>query len=86
MVQQISVKKLQEKIPDEAREAYEKGVRLHRDGKLEDATIEYGKALRAYPNYVEALSDLSTIFLLYNRPDSALIFFRPEHELDNGNP
>ena len=48
--------------------------------------MEYGKALRAYPNYVEALSDLATIFLLYNRPESALVFLRRAQELDEGNP
>jgi Tfp pilus assembly protein PilF len=85
-VELISVRKLQEKIPDAARDAYEKGVQLHRDGKLEEASMEYGKALRAYPNYVEALSDLATIFLLYNRPESALVFLRRAQDLDEGNP
>ena len=85
-VELISVRKLQEKIPDAAREAYEKGVQLHRDGKLEEASMEYGKALRAYPNYVEALSDLATIFILYNRPESALVFLRRAQDLDDSNP
>src|SRR6516165_6937758 len=84
-VELISVRKLQEKIPDAAREAYEKGVQLHRDGKLEEASMEYGKALRAYPNYVEALSDLATIFILYNRPESALVFLRRAQDLDESN-
>lgn len=82
----VSVRKLQEKIPDAARDAYEKGVELHRDGKLEEAMIEYGRAIRLYPNYVEALSDLSTVFLLYNRPEAALTFLRRAEELDEANP
>jgi tetratricopeptide (TPR) repeat protein len=82
----ISVRKLQEKIPDAARDAYQKGVELHRDGKLEQAMMEYGKAIRAYPNYVAALSDVSTIYLLYNRPESALAFLRRAQDLDNTNP
>lgn len=85
-VQKVSLRKLQEKIPDAAREAYEKGVELHRGGKLDDATMEYGKALRLYPNYVEAMSDLATIFLLYNRPESALTFLRRAQDLDDTNP
>ncbi|HEY2385260.1 MAG TPA: tetratricopeptide repeat protein [Terriglobia bacterium] len=85
-VQRVSLRKLQEKIPEAAHEAYGKGVELHRDGKLEDAMMEYGKALRFYPNYVEALSDLATIFLLYNRPESALTFLRRAQDLDGTNP
>jgi tetratricopeptide (TPR) repeat protein len=81
----VSVKTLQQKIPDEARQAYLKGVDLHREGHLEEALMEYGKALRAYPNYVEALSDLGSIFILYNRPESALTFLRRAHEIDSGN-
>jgi tetratricopeptide (TPR) repeat protein len=81
----VSLTKLQQKIPDGAREAYLKGVDLHREGHLEEALMEYGQALRAYPNYVEALSDLGSIFILYNRPESALTFLRRAHEIDSGN-
>src|SRR5213594_1449027 len=81
----VSVKALQQKIPDAARDAYLKGVDLHREGHLDEALMEYGKALRAYPNYVEALSDLGSIFILYNRPESALTFLRRAQELDGGN-
>jgi tetratricopeptide (TPR) repeat protein len=82
----VSLRKLQEKVPDGARQTYEKAVELHRDGKLEEAMVEYGKALRTYPTYVEALSDLSTIYLLYNRPESALMFLRRAQEVDDTNP
>src|SRR5207237_10017937 len=81
----VSLNALQHKIPDEARDAYLKGVGLHRDGHLEEALMEYGRALRTYPNYVEALSDLGSIFILYNRPESALTFLRRAHEIDSGN-
>jgi tetratricopeptide (TPR) repeat protein len=83
--QVVSVKALQQKIPDEARDAYKKGVELHRDGKLEEAMLEYGRALRSHPNYVEALGDLGSIFILYNRPESALTFLRRAHDLDESN-
>jgi tetratricopeptide (TPR) repeat protein len=81
----VSVKSLQEKIPDAARDAYMRGVQLHREGSLEQALVEYGRALRAYPNYVQALGDLATIFILYNHPESALTFLRRAHDLDKCN-
>src|SRR5262245_9243723 len=68
----VSVKTLKQKAPDSARQAYEQAIELHREGKLDEALIEYGKALRNYPRYLEALTDIGTIFLLYNRPEAAL--------------
>jgi len=62
-----------------------RGVELHREGSLEPALVEYGKALRAYPKYVQALGDLGTIFILYNHPESALTFLRRAHDLDDCN-
>jgi len=82
----VSLKVLQQKIPDAAQEAYKKGVDLHREGKLDDALIQYGEALRSYPRYLEALTDIGTIFLLYNRPESALSFLRRAQEIDDCNP
>jgi len=82
----VSVKVLQQKIPEAAREAYLKGVDLHREGKLESALIEYGRALRSQPFYLEALTDIGTIFLLYNRPQSALTFLRRAQNVDEHNP
>jgi lipopolysaccharide biosynthesis regulator YciM len=81
----VSLKTLQTKIPDAARDAYMKGVELHRDGHLEEALMQYGRALRTYPDYVPALGDLGTIFILFNRPESALTFLRRAHEIDDRN-
>jgi tetratricopeptide (TPR) repeat protein len=81
----VSAKVLAQQIPDAAREAYKKAVDYHRDGNLESALIEYGKALRAFPQYVAALSDVSTIFLLYNRPETALAFLRRAQAVDDCN-
>lgn len=81
----ISPKAMQQKIPDAAREAYQRGVDLHREGHLEEALVEYGQALRFYPNYIQVLGDLGTIYLLYNRPDSALAYLRRALEIDGSN-
>ena len=81
----VSVKKLQEKIPDDARDAYMKGVDLHREGHLNEALMQYGKALRVYPDYVSALGDLGTIYILYNQPQSALPFLRRAQEIEQSN-
>jgi tetratricopeptide (TPR) repeat protein len=82
----VSLKVLQQKIPDAAQQAYKKGVELHREGKLEDALIQYGQALRSYPQYLEALTDIGTILLLYNRPEAALSYLRRAQAIDDTNP
>jgi tetratricopeptide (TPR) repeat protein len=81
----VPVKTLQEKIPEAAKAAYMKGVQYHREGSLEQALVEYGKALRLYPNYVQALGDLGTVFILFNHPEAALTFLRRAHDIDNCN-
>ena len=47
--------------------------------------MQYGQALRFYPNYIQVLGDLGTIYLLYNRPDSALAYLRRALEVDGSN-
>src|SRR5207249_1071280 len=81
----VSVTALQQKIPDEARNAYLKGVERHREGQLAEAMMQYGKALRVYPEYLSALGDLGTIYILYNQPQSALTFLRRAQQIDEGN-
>jgi tetratricopeptide (TPR) repeat protein len=79
----VSAKTLQEKIPAEAEDAYLKGVALHREGRLPEALIQYGTAIRIYPNFVRALGDLSAVYILFNRPESALMFLRRANQIDN---
>jgi hypothetical protein len=81
----ISPKAMQQKIPDAARAAYQRGIDLHREGFLEEALVQYGQALRLYPNYIQVLGDLGTIYLLYNRPESALAYLRRALEIDGSN-
>jgi len=82
----VSTKMLQQKIPSAAATAYAKGVELHREGKLDEALIEDGRALRAYPQYIAALSDIGAIFILVNRPEAAMTFLRRAQEGDDCNP
>jgi len=82
----ISLKRLQQRVPEAAREAYSRGIELHREGKLDEALIEYGTAVRNYPRYIDALSDIGTILLLFNRPEAALMFLRRAQDVDAGNP
>jgi len=81
----VSVKVLQQKVPSAAQEAYKTAVELHREGKLNEALIQYGKAIRNYPQYIDALTDIGTVFLLYNRPESALAFLRRAQAVDDSN-
>ena len=81
----VSPKAMRQMIPEAAQEAYERGVELHRGGFLEEALMQYGQALRFYPNYIQVLGDLGTIYLLYNRPDSALAYLRRALEVDGSN-
>src|SRR5262249_11239537 len=53
---------------------------------LDEALVEYGKALQHYPSYIEPLTDIATILLLYNRPEAALTFLRRAHDADDCNP
>jgi len=81
----VSVKTLEQKIPDEAQDAYMKGTKLHREGRLDEALMQYGKAVRAAPDFVQALGDLSTIYMLVHRPESALVYLRRAHDIDDSN-
>ncbi len=72
-------------IPERALIAYERGLALHEDGKLEEALVAYGESLQAYPNHVDVLSDIAAIYLLLNRPDSALTYLSRAHSIDRSN-
>jgi tetratricopeptide (TPR) repeat protein len=52
---------------------------------LDAALFQYGKALRSYPKYLEALTDIGSILLLYNRPVAALTFLRRAQDVDPCN-
>jgi tetratricopeptide (TPR) repeat protein len=81
----VSLKTLQQKVPDAAKDAYMRGVNFHREGRLGEATMAYGEALRLFPRYIEALSDVGTIYTLFNRPDAALSFLQRAQQVDKEN-
>src|SRR5262249_40400499 len=81
----VSVTNLKQQVPGLAKEYYERGVELHGEGRLNEALVEYGNALRVYPNYLPAISDAGTIYLLLNHADVALIFFRRASDIDPKN-
>jgi tetratricopeptide (TPR) repeat protein len=72
--------------PEQARQSYQAGVEYHREGQLEKALENYGRALRKFPKYFQALTDTGTIYLLLNRPDAALIFLKRAQELEPNSP
>lgn len=82
----VSAKRLQQRIPAAARNAYLKAAQYHHDGQLVQALIEYGAAIRMYPEYVEALTDLGAILVLCNSPDAAMPFLNRAHHIDDGDP
>lgn len=82
----MPAKRLQQKVPGAARDAYLRAVQFHREGQLDKALIEYGTAIRMYPAYVEAVTDLGGTFVLLNRPDAALAFLRRAQNVDDTDP
>jgi tetratricopeptide (TPR) repeat protein len=63
----------------------EEGVRLLNNGMLEEALASLGVCMRRFPNYVPALADIGSIYILLNRPDAALAYLRHAHRLDSSN-
>lgn len=78
-----SAKRLQQKVPRTARDAYSRAVQFHREGELDKALIEYGAAIRLYPTYIDALTDLGAILVLLDRPEAGLAFLRRAHNVDD---
>jgi tetratricopeptide (TPR) repeat protein len=78
-------KPVNQQIPQTARNAYERGVELHQKGLLVEALVAYGEALRFCPNYLQALTDLAKIYILFDRPQAALAYLRRAQDIDGSN-
>jgi tetratricopeptide (TPR) repeat protein len=72
-------------IPPLAEEAYRRGVQMHRSGAFDEAMMAYGEAIRLHPDYVDALSDIGALYILLNRPESAMTFLRRALRIDPTN-
>jgi cytochrome c-type biogenesis protein CcmH/NrfG len=72
----------QRNIPPAAQAAYMRAAELHRDGHIDDALVAYGEALRCYPDFPQALSDVANIYIQVDRPQAALVYLHRAEQLD----
>jgi Flp pilus assembly protein TadD len=82
----VSAAKLQQRIPDQAKKEYLRAVEFHRNGELDDAMRCYGKAISAFPYYVEALADVGGLYILLNDPTTGLRYLQRALSVDKNNP
>ena len=59
------------KAPKAAREAYEKGLKAERNGKLADARKYFETAVETYPSFASAWFQLGTVLQKENQTDAA---------------
>jgi Flp pilus assembly protein TadD len=82
----ISVARLAEAIPKEARKEYEKGTRESRKGNPQKAIAHFQRALALHPRYVQALNDLGVQYLRLNDLARARAAFHQAIEVDPQAP
>ena len=70
----LSVADTQE-VPKNAKKAYEKGVKLAREAKPQEAIIALQEALKAFPDYLYALNKLGEQYLQVNQTPEAQAMF-----------
>lgn len=70
----LSVADTQE-VPKNAKKAYEKGVRLAREAKPQEAITALQEALKTFPDYLHALNKLGEQYLQMNQPAEAQALF-----------
>ncbi len=69
-------------VPDEARAAYERGMKAVAEGKVDTALNELKRALDLYPTYLRALNDLGVLHLKLNSLEEAAETFRQAIKLN----
>jgi len=70
----LSVADTQE-VPKNAKKSYEKGVKLAREAKPQEAIIALQEALKTFPDYLHALNKLGEEYLHLERPTEAWAMF-----------
>jgi tetratricopeptide (TPR) repeat protein len=66
----ISVADFQE-VPKAARKAYEKGLKLAQDNRMEDAAARFQEAITAFPDYLHAINKLGEQYMAMNKLSEA---------------
>ncbi len=82
----ISLARLSEAIPKEARKEYEKGAKASRKGNPQKAISHFQRALALHPRYVQALNDLGVQYLRLNQLAEARAAFQRAIEVDPQTP
>jgi tetratricopeptide (TPR) repeat protein len=67
----VSVTEATQQIPKEAKKAYEQGVKLKADKKLDQALENFDRAVRLFPEYFQALTGLGEIRIAQNQSAAA---------------
>jgi Flp pilus assembly protein TadD len=78
----VNVRRLETEVPEAAKAAYAQGVSQHLQGDLESALASFRDAMALCPDYAPPLIDTAAIYLLFNRPEAALIFLERALKID----
>jgi Tfp pilus assembly protein PilF len=70
----VSVADFQE-VPKAAKKSYEKGLKLARDDKTEDAAARFEEAIKAFPDYLHAINKLGEQYMAMNKLTEAQSMF-----------
>jgi len=78
----VSVMALQQDVPSKAKRAYQEAVAFHREGRWEEALSAYGRAIRDYPRYRDALADVGALYILLNQVSAGLSYLQRALAID----
>jgi tetratricopeptide (TPR) repeat protein len=78
----VSVSELDSKVPDKARQQFERASRFAQEGKTQEAITSLRKAIDIYPNYLSAHNDLGTLLFSLGKLDEAADELRSAITLD----
>ncbi len=64
-----------QRIPKEARKAFQQGVRLKQEGERDQALLRFNKAIDLFPEYFQALSERGDLYVFQRKLDEAAMDF-----------